>query len=701
MFYKKLLFFLLSISFCLTALPATILAASISATGTYLSCSAFNKVYASGSAGQSSIRFNPSEVYLAVKNISLLSLAHHVVPNFTIDVIKQSETGFGLGFTNFRQLNSGSVKIADSCIKLDTSNLKIQNPSCNITGSISGIKVETYQNEKYNCIWKDQNLTLIATTLDVSNLLPGKYTLTVTGRVTGCSVTYGPATIVNKAGPDVDESRTTIQPSKCGEPTGSILNISVTSKDSLKYAWLNSAQQIVSTSLNLTNQPAGAYALRITDGSQCGTVYTSALVIPEINGITIDTSGVKVTGPNCSDNTGSITGIQVTGASKYQWTNANNTAADTTPNLQNAEPGTYILTVSNAFGCIKTTPPYKITAFPQIVFPSYPSMIASACANAGNGGISVAVDTLVKNLRWVNSAGQTIGTNAALLNVPMGTYQLYVTGKNGCERFYGSYNVPLIPQLTITAGSETIANDECSLKTGSIAGIQVTGGLPPYTYTWTDVNNHVISDSLNLTGLSEGSYTLNVNDASACGPVSATYNIQNLNNTILPPLVNDVRVCSPGNVFLKVNNPAAQYSYRLYASETIDTPLLEDTHGVFEIIVKTNATYYVSQFLGGCESSRTPVQVALGFTSADIASAFTPNGDGINDFWDINGLSSYPNAVVQVFTDYGQKVFESKGYSTPFDGTSNGKKLPSGVYYYIIKLSGNCNLLAGSLTIIR
>jgi hypothetical protein len=48
-----------------------------------------------------------------------------------------------------------------------------------------------------------------------------------------------------------------------------------------------------------------------------------------------------------------------------------------------------------------------------------------------------------------------------------------------------------------------------------------------------------------------------------------------------------------------------------------------------------------------------------------------------------------------------QLVFESKGYSTPFDETSKGVALPIGTYYYIINLSSGCSLLSGSLTLLR
>ena len=104
---------------------------------------------------------------------------------------------------------------------------------------------------------------------------------------------------------------------------------------------------------------------------------------------------------------------------------------------------------------------------------------------------------------------------------------------------------------------------------------------------------------------------------------------------------------------------------------------------------------------GNCESSRSEVRVTVGLSASSINNAFTPNGDGINDYWKISGIENYPNAAVEVFNRYGQRVFYSKGYGIPFDGSYNGKKLSPGAYYYIINLSNNCNLLSGNVTIIR
>ena len=81
--------------------------------------------------------------------------------------------------------------------------------------------------------------------------------------------------------------------------------------------------------------------------------------------------------------------------------------------------------------------------------------------------------------------------------------------------------------------------------------------------------------------------------------------------------------------------------------------------------------------------------------------AFSPNGDGVNDVWILNHLESYPNATVDIFNRYGEKVFFSQGYLIPFDGNYKGRPLPVGTYYYMINPKNGRKAVTGSLTLIR
>lgn len=101
----------------------------------------------------------------------------------------------------------------------------------------------------------------------------------------------------------------------------------------------------------------------------------------------------------------------------------------------------------------------------------------------------------------------------------------------------------------------------------------------------------------------------------------------------------------------------------------------------------------------GCQATQ-DIQVIDECPNIVIPNAFTPNGDGVNDKWDIVGLEYDPTALVKIFTRYGQQVYESKGYNIPWDGTPKDKKLIPGVYYYIITTKNGSQTFSGVVTII-
>jgi gliding motility-associated-like protein len=80
---------------------------------------------------------------------------------------------------------------------------------------------------------------------------------------------------------------------------------------------------------------------------------------------------------------------------------------------------------------------------------------------------------------------------------------------------------------------------------------------------------------------------------------------------------------------------------------------------------------------------------------------FSPNGDGINDFWEVKYLDQYPGCVVELFDPRGQMLYRSVGYQKPWDGTLNGRILPTGTYYYIIDPKNGRKKMAGFITILK
>jgi gliding motility-associated-like protein len=84
-----------------------------------------------------------------------------------------------------------------------------------------------------------------------------------------------------------------------------------------------------------------------------------------------------------------------------------------------------------------------------------------------------------------------------------------------------------------------------------------------------------------------------------------------------------------------------------------------------------------------------------------VFNVFTPNGDGINDIWNIKYLESYPGNTVDIYNRQGEKVYSSVGYAIPWDGRYRGKDLPAGPYYYIINPRNGRKVISGNVTIIK
>ncbi len=139
--------------------------------------------------------------------------------------------------------------------------------------------------------------------------------------------------------------------------------------------------------------------------------------------------------------------------------------------------------------------------------------------------------------------------------------------------------------------------------------------------------------------------------------------------------------------YLWTSNPSPAYLSSITILNPIAKPLVDIN---YKITVTAQ---------GGCVKADSVFIKVLRFP--EIPNTFTPNNDGIHDFWEIKYLFTYPGNKVQVFTRTGQKVFESNGYAKPWDGNMNGKSLPFDTYYYIIEPGSGRKPITGYVTIVK
>jgi gliding motility-associated-like protein len=122
-----------------------------------------------------------------------------------------------------------------------------------------------------------------------------------------------------------------------------------------------------------------------------------------------------------------------------------------------------------------------------------------------------------------------------------------------------------------------------------------------------------------------------------------------------------------------------------------------------------NGNYYVTLYAYGafgCVDSTTKIIVINNVTteiSTLIPNAISPNGDGKNDVWKLGFINLlYPDAEVYIYNRWGQEMFSSKGYNTPWDGTYNNEPVPDATYYYVIKLNDSqSQIFKGSILVLR
>ncbi|MGZ5192925.1 MAG: T9SS type B sorting domain-containing protein, partial [Kaistella sp.] len=133
--------------------------------------------------------------------------------------------------------------------------------------------------------------------------------------------------------------------------------------------------------------------------------------------------------------------------------------------------------------------------------------------------------------------------------------------------------------------------------------------------------------------------------------------VQIVNNTAT------VIMSNPGDFIFSLDN-------NIWQSANIFNNLPNGNHTVF---VKTPAGCVIGQ---------------MNFTIFNVSNSFTPNADGINDTWKIDGIENYPNSDIKVYDRNGNMILSKlTNGSFEWDGKYNSRPLPTGNYWYVIKVS--------------
>ncbi|MBS1525739.1 MAG: gliding motility-associated C-terminal domain-containing protein [Bacteroidetes bacterium] len=520
--------------------------------------------------------------------------------------------------------------------------------------------------------------------------------------------------------PTIDSSHMIITKPDCGEENGSIMGIKVISTGSkVFYTWVNSNKTVLSHTANLTNIPPGIYTLEVTDNSGCtNTVFSKPITVNSKNAVTIDDSKVAISNSSCK-NDGAITGLRVANATTYEWqslaTGTIISTSTTTPDLVSIPAGSYQLTAGNNT-CTQMSKVYTVnSAFsvPQVIS----AQITPAQCGTGAIAVNLGVDVGSPILNYVlrDESGNGVKNGVIFTDIPFrtltingldgGTYYLYATDNSGaCAVLLGTYKLGS-GQLQIDKNATAVRNDRCNQHLGYIEPAFLPGVTPrkTWTYKWTDIaTGKVVGYNKILTRAGAGVYQLYVTAGSADCAATDTFTVINVSPALIPPIAAGSTLCVPGIVNITVTNLDTAETFRLYNSLTDSIPIDSNKNGIFYERVSRTTSYYITRVHKDCESDRTEVIETVLFP-VKIPNTFTPNNDGINDYWDISGMENFPGADIKIFTRNGQLIFHSINYPVPFDGTYRGSPVPTGVYYYIIDVKQPIcfGKISGSLTIIR
>ncbi len=541
---------------------------------------------------------------------------------------------------------------------IDVTGLSIVNEVCSQgNGSIGGILVSGGI-PALTIAWTNSSQT----TVDLSNLSAGSYSLTVTDAV-GCVSTAGPFDVLNVGGPVLDESNAVVSDVQCDGTLGSISGITA-SGTGLTYSWSNGG----GNNVDATGLSAGSYVLTVTDGNGCtATSATYAVQTPVL--VDISTVNMVVTPTACTSNTGSISGITFTGGDAGTTVSWSNGSSDI--DQSGLGMGTYTLTVTNSLGCSDQVSVEIVMNNAPVIDATNVSVSSAHCgqSDASISGISVSGGTPAYTYEWNgNSSLNTID----LSNIPSGSYELTVTDAAGCSDTE-TINVSEVSGPQIDDNALEILQPTCTAG-GSITGLQFTGEAP-FDFVWSG-DTLFTSDISNLV---PGSYSLTVTDAFGCieqyGPIVLNEPTGPVANFTWTPEFPDV---DENVIFDNTSTGQGPLVYewsidgQVFDTENIDYSF--SAEGSYPVIL------YVTD-ANGCVSVTS--QTVLVYSELNIPNVITANSDGNNDTFVVEGLK--PNTSLIILNRWGNVVWETSNYLNDWNGKDqDGTDLKDGVYTYLI-----------------
>jgi hypothetical protein len=371
-----------------------------------------------------------------------------------------------------------------------------------------------------------------ATTEDLSSLSAGTYTVTVTD-ANACTKTLS-TTITQPTALVLTETHVNVL---CNGASSGSIDLTVTGGVSpYTYSWTGGA-----TTQDRSGLAAGTYTVTVTDANAC-TKTLSATITEPAAGITLTETHVNVLCNGASTGSIDLTPSGGTSPYTYSWT-----GGATTQDRLNLAAGTYTVTVIDANGCTKTLSATITEATVVVLTETHVNVL---CNGSSTGSIDLTVSGGVSPYTYSWTGGATTQDRSGLA---AGTYTVTVTDANACTKTLSA----TITEATTIVLTETHVNVLCNgNSTGSI-DLTVSGGVSPYTYSWTGG-----ATTQDRSGLAAGTYTVTVTDANACTKTLSTTITEASTLALTETHVNVLcNGASTGSIDLTVSGGVSPYTY--------------------------------------------------------------------------------------------------------------------------------------------
>ena len=368
------------------------------------------------------------------------------------------------------------------------------NISCNGNSDGSASVLASGGTPGYTYFWLPSGGTASTAT----SLGTGTYTCTITD-ANGCTAT-ATVMIIEPAAITTTDSQTNISCSGGSDGTATVVVSGGT--PAYSYSWFPSGG-FAATASGLTN---GNYTCTITDANSCSTTATFTITSPTVIAFTSSQTNISCNG--AADGTATVVVSGGTPAYSYAWAPTGGTAAT----ASSLAAGNYTCTITDANGCTATAT-FTITE-PTGIIASNAAQTNVTCFGGNDGSATVMASGGVGALTYDWTPGTPTGDGTVTVTgLTAGTWTCTVTDANGCTTTQ-TFTITEAPAMAVVSSQTNIS---CNGANNGTATVVVSGGAPAYSYLWTPSGGTAATAS----GLSAGSYTCTITDATSCTTTSA------------------------------------------------------------------------------------------------------------------------------------------------------------------------------------